>query len=81
MRFSDQFLDAGTDIWNAQKNHSFVRKLAAGTLDDHGPELSDRRQARIDQLFQRTVDLEAAFFEPAYESTSDGTADEQEGDT
>lgn len=49
-------------------------------LDDHGPELSDRRQARIDRLFQRTVALEAAFFEAAYASTSGGAADEQEGD-
>lgn len=34
MAFSDQLLDDGTDIWNAQKEHPFVTELAAGTLDE-----------------------------------------------
>lgn len=51
-----------------------------GQLDDHGPELSDRRQARIDRLFQRTVALEASFFETAYAAASGGATDEQAGD-
>ena len=49
-------------------------------LDDRGPELSDRRQARLDRLFQRTVSLEAAFFETVYASTNDGGANKQNGD-
>ncbi|WP_265108166.1 thiaminase II [Halosolutus halophilus] len=34
MAFSDTLLEAGIDIWEAQKNHPFVRELAAGTLDE-----------------------------------------------
>lgn len=34
MRFSDRLLDDGESIWTAQKNHPFVRELAAGTLDE-----------------------------------------------
>lgn len=34
MAFSDQLLDEGTEIWEAQKDHPFVRELAAGTLDE-----------------------------------------------
>lgn len=35
-------------------------------LDTVGPELSTRRQERVDDLFRRTVDLEVAFFDAAY---------------
>lgn len=35
-------------------------------LDTYGPELSSRRQARVADLFGRTIDLEVAFFEMAY---------------
>lgn len=38
-------------------------------LDTVGPELSPRRQARVESLFQRTVDLEVAFFETAYDGS------------
>ncbi|ELY93389.1 TenA family transcriptional regulator [Natrialba hulunbeirensis JCM 10989] len=34
MAFSDQLLEEGTHIWDAQKNHPFVTELAAGTLDE-----------------------------------------------
>ncbi|MGM0718473.1 MAG: thiaminase II [Halobacteriota archaeon] len=34
MAFSDQLLDAGTEIWDAQKDHPFVNELAEGTLDE-----------------------------------------------
>jgi thiaminase/transcriptional activator TenA len=34
MGFSDQLLDSGAEIWEAQKNHPFVGELAAGTLDE-----------------------------------------------
>jgi thiaminase/transcriptional activator TenA len=33
-RFSDRLLEAGEEIWAAQREHPFVRELAAGTLDD-----------------------------------------------
>lgn len=40
-------------------------------LDEYGSALSPRRQERVDELFQRTVNLEVAFFDMAYdESTS-----------
>ncbi|ERH13003.1 MAG: putative transcription activator [halophilic archaeon J07HB67] len=34
MGFSDDLLDAGAEIWNAQKNHPFVTELADGSLDE-----------------------------------------------
>ena len=34
MTFSDSLLEDGAHIWDAQKNHPFVRELAAGTLDE-----------------------------------------------
>lgn len=33
MAFSDQLLKEGADLWEAQKDHPFVRELAEGTLD------------------------------------------------
>ncbi|MFT4882636.1 MAG: thiaminase/transcriptional activator TenA [Natronomonas sp.] len=36
-------------------------------LDAVGPDLSPRRQARVERFFRRTVDLEVAFFDAAYE--------------
>jgi thiaminase/transcriptional activator TenA len=38
-----------------------------GQLDEVGPKLSPRRQERVEELFTRTVDLEVAFFDAAYE--------------
>jgi thiaminase/transcriptional activator TenA len=34
MAFSDQLLDSGAEIWEAQKNHPFVDELAEGTIDE-----------------------------------------------
>lgn len=34
MAFSDRLLERGSEIWEAQKAHPFVRELADGTLDD-----------------------------------------------
>lgn len=34
MTYSDQLLDAGEEIWKAQKAHPFVRELADGTLNE-----------------------------------------------
>ncbi|MGM0605761.1 MAG: TenA family protein [Halobacteriota archaeon] len=44
-------------------------------LDEVGPTLSPRRQARVDRLFGRTVALEVAFFDAAFDapSTTDRT--------
>lgn len=39
-----------------------------GELDREGLMASSRRRRRLDRLFRRTVELEAAFFEAAYES-------------
>ena len=37
-------------------------------LDREGAAASDRRRARLDRLFRRTVELEVAFFETAYDA-------------
>jgi thiaminase/transcriptional activator TenA len=37
-------------------------------LDERGPELSNERRARIEELFARTVELEARFFDAAYDA-------------
>ena len=34
MTFSDRLIDAGEEIWEAQKNHPFVTELASGELDE-----------------------------------------------
>ena len=34
MSFSDRLLEEGRQIWDAQRDHPFVRELAAGTLAD-----------------------------------------------
>ncbi|VTT87846.1 Thiaminase II [Halorubrum sp. DM2] len=34
MAFSDRLLDAGSEIWDAQKEHPFVVELADGSLDE-----------------------------------------------
>ncbi|APX96790.1 thiaminase II [Natronorubrum daqingense] len=34
MGYSEQLLEDGTHIWDAQKDHPFVRELAAGTLEE-----------------------------------------------
>ena len=36
-------------------------------LDTYGPQLSPERQRRVAEVFDRTVELEAAFFDAAYE--------------
>ncbi|QWC20050.1 thiaminase II [Halorubrum sp. 2020YC2] len=34
MGFSDRLLEAGSDVWDAQKEHPFVVELAEGSLDE-----------------------------------------------
>ncbi|MFC4438967.1 MULTISPECIES: TenA family protein [Natrialbaceae] len=48
---------------------AFVDELR-DQLDAVGPDCSPRRQARVERLFRRTVDLEAAFFDEAYDLQS-----------
>lgn len=43
-------------------------------LDAIGPELSPRRRERVAELFARTVELEVAFFDAAYELAGDRSA-------
>ena len=59
---------------------SFVEWLRE-ELDRVGPTLSPRRQQRVAELFERTVDLEAAFFDAAYERSPSSlrTAEPSEG--
>jgi len=48
-----------------------VRRLAPAGFDRReGTAASGRRQQRIERLFSRTVDLEVAFFESAYDADS-----------
>lgn len=50
---------------------AFVDELR-DQLDAVGADCSPRRQRRVEELFRRTVDLEVAFFDEAYESGSFG---------
>jgi len=43
-------------------------------LDREGAAAAPARQRRLERLFRRTVELEVAFFESAYQSTDDATA-------
>ena len=40
-------------------------------LDTYGPQLSPERQRRVAEIFDRTVELEVAFFDAAYERVVD----------
>ncbi len=59
------YLDEWVEIHAIPEFEEYVEWLR-DQLDTHGPELSSRRQARLAELFSRTVDLEVAFFEMAY---------------
>lgn len=74
------YYDEWIDLHAVPSFVEFVSWLR-GQLDRHGPELSDRRQARVERLFRRTVDLEIAFFETAYRTTGEksDTEDREEG--
>jgi thiaminase/transcriptional activator TenA len=60
------YLDEWVDL---HANEGFCETVAwlREQLDTHGPRLSPRRQARVARLFERTVTLEVAFFDAAYE--------------
>lgn len=53
------------DLHAEESFEAFVAWLR-GQLDEVGPGLSPRRQRHVARLFERTVDLEAAFFDAAY---------------
>jgi len=63
----DQFyLDEWIDLHAVDAFESFVTWLRS-ELDTVGPSLSPRRQRRVAVLFERTVELEVAFFDSVYD--------------
>jgi len=60
------YLDEWIDLHVVPAFREFVDWLR-GQLDAVGPALSPRRQRRVARLFERTVGLEVAFFDAAYE--------------
>lgn len=48
MTVSDQLLDAGADIWTAQKDQPFRCERAAGTLDETAFEPTEREESDAD---------------------------------
>lgn len=66
------------DEWiELHANPAFVEFVAwlRGELDREGPAVSTRRQARLDRLFRRTVELERDFFEAPYAGEGEGADD------
>jgi len=59
------YLAEWIDLHASPDFRAFVDWLRA-ELDREGAAASERRQRRIDALFRRTVELEAAFFDAAY---------------
>jgi thiaminase/transcriptional activator TenA len=64
------FLQEWIDLHAVSEFESFVGWLRA-ELDREGATASERRQARLAELFCRTVDLEVAFFDAAYAGKHD----------
>jgi len=62
------YLDEWVQLHAVPEFESFVGWLRA-ELDREGAAVSERRQARLAELFTRTVDLEVAFFDSAYGSS------------
>jgi thiaminase/transcriptional activator TenA len=71
------YLDEWIDLHAVPAFESFVGWLRT-ELDREGAAASERRQARLGELFTRTVELEAAFFESAYGVGSGATTSERE---
>jgi thiaminase/transcriptional activator TenA len=61
------YLAEWIDLHATEDFESFVEWLR-GELDRTGPELSPRRQGRVARHFRRTMALEVAFFDAAYEA-------------
>jgi len=60
------YLDEWVDIHVVEDFVDYNEWLRA-ELDERGPELSPRRKERVAELFSRTVELEARFFDAAYD--------------
>jgi thiaminase/transcriptional activator TenA len=60
------YLDEWIDLHAVPAFREFVGSIRE-RLDAVGPELSRRRQRRVDRLFRRAVELEVAFFDAAYD--------------
>ena len=60
------YLEEWVDIHVVEEFADYVEWLRA-QLDELGPELSPRRKERVVELFRRTVELEARFFDAAYD--------------
>jgi len=66
------YLDEWVEIHANPEFEDYISWLC-DQMDQYGPKLSAERQSRIDTLFRRAVELEAAFFDMAYtaETTDD----------
>lgn len=60
------YLREWIELHDTPEFEAFVEWLRR-ELDEYGPSLHERRQRRIERLFRRTVALEVAFFDAAYE--------------
>jgi thiaminase/transcriptional activator TenA len=60
------YLEEWVDIHVVEEFADYVEWLLT-QLDELGPELSPRRKERVAELFRRTVELEARFFDAAYD--------------
>ncbi|MGB9955407.1 TenA family protein [Haloferax prahovense] len=65
------YLSEWVDLHAVDDFEAFVEWLRA-ELDREGAAASPRRQRRLEQLFRRTVELEVAFFDEAYELAPSG---------
>lgn len=65
------YLTEWIELHDTDEFDAFVAWLR-GELDREGAAVSRRRQRRVDRVFQRTVALEVAFFDAAYEDTTEG---------
>jgi len=73
------YLQEWIELHAVPEFESFVGWLRA-ELDREGAAAGERRQARLAELFTRTVDLEVAFFDAAYEGTRSRETLETGGD-
>lgn len=71
------YLEEWIDLHANEGFVAFVDWLR-GELDREGAAASDRRRARLDRLFRRTVELEVAFFESAYDADIENNPGEKE---
>ncbi|MFB6301005.1 MAG: thiaminase II [Halobacteriales archaeon] len=67
MAFSDQLLDDGSAIWEAQKEHPFVVELAEGTLDE------DAFRHWIEQDYRYLLDYARVFAIAGTKATDEST--------